>query len=250
MKRVVAGLLAGVLAVSMLAGCSKQLTPEEQAASEAAILAQQLQDEEDQTGLKRLISNNITEYEQPFYDFVESLQEGDADKAATALGVPNTFGSNLQNWVIVNNYETFQKNELQHICFNSAKDGAAAVLNVYLKYPGEVTKDTSPDYVMNVDYVDGAWSLTPPTGVVKDYAFTTPTNKVSFEGTDLSSYASKSAETDVWTITLPRALDFEDGSTYVVTNDMGDFNAHIYDIKSDGKVMHMCRCIYGNGNWR
>ena len=227
------------LTVSLLAGCSKQLTPEEQAASEAAVLAQQLQDEEDQTGLKRLISNNITEYEQPFYDFVESLQEGDADKAATALGVPNTFGSNLQNWVIVNNYETFQKNELQHICFNSAKDGAAAVLNVYLKYPGEVTKDTSPDYVMNVDYVDGAWSLTPPTGVVKDYAFTTPTNKVSFEGTDLSSYASKSAETDVWTITLPRALDFEDGSTYVVTNDMGDFNAHIYDIKSDGKVMHM-----------
>lgn len=214
MKRVVAGLLAGVLAVSMLAGCSKQLTPEEQAASEAAVLAQQLQDEEDQTGLKRLISKNITEYEQPFYDFVESLQEGDADKAATALGVPNTFGSNLQNWVIVNNYETFQKNELQHICFNSAKDGAAAVLNVYLKYPGEVTKDTSPDYVMNVDYVDGAWSLTPPTGVVKDYAFTTPTNKVSFEGTDLSSYASKSAETDVWTVTLPRALDFEDGSTY------------------------------------
>lgn len=141
MKRVVAGMLAGVLAVSMLAGCSKQLTPEEQAASEAAVLAQQLQDEEDQTGLKRLISNNITEYEQPFYDFVESLQEGDADKAATALGVPNTFGSNLQNWVIVNNYETFQKNELQHICFNSAKDGAAAVLNVYLKYPGEVTKD-------------------------------------------------------------------------------------------------------------
>ena len=130
MKRVVAGLLAGVLTVSLLAGCSKQLTPEEQAASEAAVLAQQLQDEEDQTGL---ISNNITEYEQPFYDFVESLQEGDADKAATALGVPNTFGSNLQNWVIVNNYETFQKNELQHICFNSAKDGAAAVLNVRVK---------------------------------------------------------------------------------------------------------------------
>ena len=36
MKRVVAGMLAGVLAVSMLAGCSKQLTPEEQAASPAA----------------------------------------------------------------------------------------------------------------------------------------------------------------------------------------------------------------------
>lgn len=102
MKRVVAGLLAGVLAVSMLAGCSKQLTPEEQAASEAAVLAQQLQDEEDQTGLKRLISNNITEYEQPFYDFVESLQEGDqclhintmtmesAETASTLSRIPAT----------------------------------------------------------------------------------------------------------------------------------------------------------------
>lgn len=48
MKRLVAGMLAGVLAVGMmLSGCSKQLTPEEQAASDAAVLAQQLQDEED-----------------------------------------------------------------------------------------------------------------------------------------------------------------------------------------------------------
>ena len=37
MKRVVAGLLAGVLTVSLLAGCSKQLTPEEQAASETSV---------------------------------------------------------------------------------------------------------------------------------------------------------------------------------------------------------------------
>ena len=78
MKRLVAGMLAGVLAVGMmLSGCSKQLTPEEQAASDAAVLAQQLQDEEDKTGLKRLISNNLTEYEQPFYDFVTGLQNAD-----------------------------------------------------------------------------------------------------------------------------------------------------------------------------
>lgn len=58
MKRIIACLLTGVLAVGMMAGCSKKLTPEEQAASEAAVLAQQLQEEETQTGLKRLISNS------------------------------------------------------------------------------------------------------------------------------------------------------------------------------------------------
>lgn len=240
MKRLVAGMLAGVLAVGMmLSGCSKQLTPEEQAASDAAVLAQQLQDEEDKTGLKRLISNNLTEYEQPFYDFVTGLQNGDAVGTAKALGVPNTFGDKIQNWIVVNNYETFQKAELKHICFNSAKDGSTAVINVYMGTPSEVTADTTPDYVMNVDYVDGAWALTPPTGVVKDYTFTTPTNKVSFEGTDLSQYAAKSASTGEWSITLPRALDFENDSTYVITNDMGDYNGHVYDVTSDGTVSHM-----------
>ena len=240
MKRLVAGMLAGVLAVGMmLSGCSKQLTPEEQAASDAAVLAQQLQDEEDKTGLKRLISNNLTEYEQPFYDFVTGLQNGDAVGTAKALGVPNTFGDKIQNWIVVNNYETFQKAELKHICFNSAKDGSTAVINVYMGTPSEVTADTTPDYVMNVDYVDGAWALTPPTGVVKDYTFSTPTNKVSFEGTDLSQYAAKSASTGEWSITLPRALDFENDSTYVITNDMGDYNGHVYDVTSDGTVSHM-----------
>ena len=239
MKRIIACLLTGVLAVGMMVGCSKKLTPEEQAASEAAVLAQQLQEEETQTGLKRLISNNLTEYEQPFYDFVDSLQKGDAAAAAKALGVPNTFGDKLQSWVIVNNYETFQKAEMKSICLNSAKDGASAVLNIYMKSPKDVTTDTQPDYTMNVDYVNGAWALTPPTGVIKDYAFSAPTNKVTFEGTDLSSYAAKSAATGEWMVTLPRALDLESNSTYVITNDMGDYNGYVYDVTSDGTVNHI-----------
>ena len=173
------------------------------------------------------------------YDFVDSLQKGDAAAAAKALGVPNTFGDKLQSWVIVNNYETFQKAEMKSICLNSAKDGASAVLNIYMKSPKDVTTDTQPDYTMNVDYVNGAWALTPPTGVIKDYAFSAPTNKVTFEGTDLSSYAAKSAATGEWMVTLPRALDLESNSTYVITNDMGDYNGHVYDVTSDGTVNHI-----------
>ncbi len=239
MKRIIACLLTGLLAVGMMAGCSKKLTPEEQAASEAAVLAQQLQEEEAQTGLKRLISNNLTEYEQPFYNFVDGLQKNDASATAKALGVPNTFGDKLQSWVIVNNYENFQKAELKSICLSSAKDGAAAVLNVYMKSPKDVSSDTQPDYTMKVDYVNGAWVLTPPTGVIKDYAFSAPTNKISFEGADLSSYATKSSSTGEWMVTLPRALDLENDSTYIITNDMGDYNGHVYDVTSDGDVKHI-----------
>lgn len=239
MKRIIACLLTGLLAVGMMAGCSKKLTPEEQAASEAAVLAQQLQEEEAQTGLKRLISNNLTEYEQPFYNFVDGLQKNDASATAKALGVPNTFGDKLQSWVIVNNYEDFQKAELKSICLNSAKDGAAAVLNVYMKSPKDVSSDTQPDYTMKVDYVNGAWVLTPPTGVIKDYAFSAPTNKIAFEGADLSSYATKSSSTGEWMVTLPRALDLENDSTYIITNDMGDYNGHVYDVTSDGDVKHI-----------
>ena len=239
MKRIIACLLTGLLAVGMMSGCSKKLTPEEQAASEAAVLAQQLQEEEAQTGLKRLISNNLTEYEQPFYNFVDGLQKNDASATAKALGVPNTFGDKLQSWVIVNNYENFQKAELKSICLSSAKDGAAAVLNVYMKSPKDVSSDTQPDYTMKVDYVNGAWVLTPPTGVIKDYAFSAPTNKISFEGADLSSYATKSSSTGEWMVTLPRALDLENDSTYIITNDMGDYNGHVYDVTSDGDVKHI-----------
>lgn len=239
MKRIIACLLTGLLTVGMMAGCSKKLTPEEQAASDAAVLAQQLQEEETQTGLKRLISNNLTEYEQPFLEFVDGLQKNDASATAKALGVPNTFGDKLQSWVIVNNYENFQKTELKSICLNSAKDGAAAVLNVYMKSPKDVSSDTQPDYTMEVDYVNGAWVLTPPTGVIKDYAFSAPTNKISFEGADLSSYATKSSSTGEWMVTLPRALDLENDSTYIITNDMGDYNGHVYDVTSDGDVKHI-----------
>lgn len=74
MKRLFAGTLALVMTCGLLfSGCGKQMTPEEEAASQEAAISQQLQDEENKTGLKRLISNNLTEYEQPVHDFIEGL---------------------------------------------------------------------------------------------------------------------------------------------------------------------------------
>lgn len=130
MKRLFAGTLALVMTCGLLfSGCGKQMTPEEEAASQEAAISQQLQDEENKTGLKRLISNNLTEYEQPVHDFIEGLQDGDAEKTATALGVPNTFGEKLQDWVVVNDFETFQKTDMTNICLNSAKEGSKAAIN-------------------------------------------------------------------------------------------------------------------------
>lgn len=160
MKRLFAGTLALMMTCGVLfSGCGKQMTPEEEAASQEAAISQQLQDEENKTGLKRLISNNLTEYEQPVHDFIEGLQDGDAEKTAMALGVPNTFGEKLQDWVVVNDFETFQKTDMTNICLNSAKEGSKAVINVFMKTPGEVTADTSPDYTLTAEYTNGAWVL-------------------------------------------------------------------------------------------
>ena len=203
------------------------------------VYKRQLQDEENKTGLKRLISNNLTEYEQPVHDFIEGLQDGDAEKTATALGVPNTFGEKLQDWVVVNDFETFQKTDMTNICLNSAKEGSKAAINVFMKTPEEVTADTSPDYTLTAEYTNGAWVLNPPTGILTDYSFTVPNNKVSFQGTDLSSYTAKNAETGVWTVTLPRALDLDSDAAYVISTDMGDFNGRVYQVAADGNKNQM-----------
>lgn len=77
MKRLFAGTLALVMTCGVLfSGCGKRMTPEEEAASQEAAISQQLQDEENKTGLKRLISNNLTEYEQPVHDLSKACRMG------------------------------------------------------------------------------------------------------------------------------------------------------------------------------
>lgn len=128
---------------------------------------------------------------------------------------------------------------MTNICLNSAKEGSKAAINVFMKTPGEVTADTSPDYTLTAEYTNGAWVLNPPTGILTDYSFTVPNNKVSFQGTDLSSYTAKNAETGVWTVTLPRALDLDSDAAYVISTDMGDFNGRVYQVAADGNKKRM-----------
>lgn len=75
--------------------------------------------------------------------------------------------------------------------------------------------------------------------ILTDYSFTVPNNKVSFQGTDLSSYTAKNAETGVWTVTLPRALDLDSDAAYVISTDMGDFNGRVYQVAADGNKKQM-----------
>lgn len=241
MKRIMALMLAALISAGvMLTGCSgKEMTPEEKAASEEAVLTQQLAEEEAQTGLKRLISRNLTEYEQPVYDFVKGLQDNDADMICRALGVPNTFGENLENWIIVNDYESLRDLELKNICLNSAKKGSQAAINVYLKTPGEVNSSSNADLRMTVVFDDETWSLNPPSGVLENYSFSSPTNKVKFEDTDLSPYATKKASSATYTITFPRALDLENDAVYTINMDMGEYSGHVYTITADGNVRRM-----------
>jgi hypothetical protein len=81
--------------------------------------------------------------------------------------------------VMEHHYESSEKAEMHAICANSARSGASAVMNIYMTSPKDVTIDTQRAYSMNVDYVNGDWALTPPTGVIKDNELSAPTSKVT-----------------------------------------------------------------------
>lgn len=63
------------------AGCSREQTPEEIEAASLAAVTQ----EEQTTGMKRLDSPNLTDYEKPLANFVSGIQAKDAAKSQQRL---------------------------------------------------------------------------------------------------------------------------------------------------------------------
>lgn len=162
LKKAAAVILSGVLAMT-LAGCSTQAepTPEELAASNSAMLLE----EEASTGIKRLTSQNLEEYEKPVLDFVSSIKAKDPQAMANVLGAPNTFGDNLPSWIIVNDYEIYDASDLESIRIKTAKSGSSATITVTV---GDTEAAESGSREFTSVYTEGKWILTPPSGVVTD----------------------------------------------------------------------------------
>lgn len=214
--------VAAAMAITMLAGCASEPTPEEIAASSIAAVTA----EEQQTGMKRLDSPNLTEYEKPLANFVNGLKSKDANAVANALGCLNVFGDgseSLESWIISNNYEDLAAMELHDIQIISSKDGKQAELQVFLEEPNE-EKDNFISYT--TDFNGTSWAVTPPSGLELNYIFYAPTNLVSVNDVDLSQYATSDPNYG-YQFTIPRMAVVDNSPACKITTDVGSYDGNI-----------------------
>lgn len=217
-------LILGIAAVSILtfSGCSSEPTPEEIAASSLAAVTA----EEQQTGMRRLDSPNLTEYEKPLADFVNGLKAKDANAVADALGCVNVFGEgseSLNSWIISNNYENLAEMDPHDIQITSQKDGKQAQIQVFLEAPNE-NKDNYIAYTTDFDGQN--WAVTPPSGLIQNYVFYAPTSSVSVNDVDLSQYATTNSEYG-YQFTIPRMAVVDTSPACKITTDLGTYDGNI-----------------------
>lgn len=225
-KKIIVG-IAAALAI-MMAGCAKEPTPEEIAASSLAAVTA----EEEQMGMRRLDSPNLTEYEKPLADFIAGVQASDPNAVSNALGSVNVFGEgaeSLNSWVVSNNYEEFSNMNLHDILIESSKDGKQAELKVYFEAPNE---DKSNFVTYTTDFDGEKWAVTPPSGLTLNYVFYAPTNSVSINDVDLSAYATNDSNYG-YAFTIPRIAAVDDSPACKITTDIGTYDGHIVAVGSN-----------------
>lgn len=224
MKKVIALFLAALLMLSGLSGCGYEPTEEE-------LLAQKLEamaSEEASTGMKRLTSVNLEDCEVVLQQFVEGLQQEDAEKVAASVGSPNVFEEgDLYGWILTNGFEALKNTAMDDIKIKTTKNGATAQLMVYIN-----TSDDEAAIPYVSSYEDGHWLLEPPSGVVTDFTFTAPTKQAFCRDVALSEYAT-SADVNgySWTFVVPHMIEVENSSAFTIKSNLGEFAAKMYLIR-------------------
>lgn len=229
MKKALCVCLSLAIAGSVFAGCSREQTPEEIEAASLAAVTQ----EEQATGMKRLDSPNLTDYEKPLANFVSGIQAKDAAKIATALGSVNIFGDTLDGWIVSNNYESLQTEDLHDIKIQSSKDGKVATINVFFEEPNE---DKSNFVEYKSDFDGKEWNITPPTGLSTDYTFYAPVSSVSINDVDMSTYAASDSNYG-YAFNLPRVIETDSSPDCVLNTSIGKYS---------GKIINASTSSYGS----
>lgn len=129
MRKSIAATAALVMAVSCLAGCG--MSEEEKAArAEQDAKAAVLQEEQD-TGMKRLTSENLEGAELVVLSFVNGIKNEDTQAIADAVGAPNIFPDNYSySWMLTNNYENLKDTDLNDIKVKTEKQGNSVSMEV------------------------------------------------------------------------------------------------------------------------
>ena len=223
MRKSIAATAALVMAVSCLAGCG--MSEEEKAAkAEQDAKAAVLQEEQD-TGMKRLTSENLEGAELVVLSFVNGIKNEDTQAIADAVGAPNIFPDNYSySWMLTNNYENLKDTDLNDIKVKTEKQGNSVSMEVLVNTDDEKNADT-----YTASYENGEWILLPPSGVAQNFQFTAPTKQVSCGDISFADYVVSAGDNSYsWTYSVPHMLVLEESPVYTTKSNLGTFEGKMY----------------------
>lgn len=223
MRKSIAATAALVMAVSCLVGCG--MSEEEKAAkAEQDAKAAVLQEEQD-TGMKRLTSENLEGAELVVLSFVNGIKNEDTQAIADAVGAPNIFPDNYSySWMLTNNYENLKDTDLNDIKVKTEKQGNSVSMEVLVNTDDEKNADT-----YTASYENGEWILLPPSGVAQNFQFTAPTKQVSCGDISFADYVVSAGDNSYsWTYSVPHMLVLEESPVYTTKSNLGTFEGKMY----------------------
>lgn len=223
MRKAIAATAALIMTVSCLAGCG--MSEEEKAAkAEQDAKAAVLQEEQD-TGMKRLTSENLEGAELVVLSFVNGIKSEDTQAISDAVGAPNIFPDNyLYSWMLTNNYENLKDTDLNDIKVKTEKQGNSVSMEVLVNTDDEKNADT-----YTASYENGGWILLPPSGVAQDFQFTAPTKQVSCGDISFADYVVSAGDNSYsWTYSVPHMLVLEESPVYTIKSNLGTFEGKMY----------------------
>lgn len=226
MKKGIAMCLALALSAALLVGCKAEKTPEEVEAERLAAIAA----EEAETGLKRLDSPNLEDYEMPIVELANAIRNQNPKEICYAIGSPTVLTDDeVYGWILESGLDSLLNNTANELRMRSEKANATATLIVYA--PDDDPEGNDAGIEFQTIYENGRWLIVPENGVEFDYTFEAPTNKVTCSGISLEEYAGSVDEDGNWTFTIPRIVKTNSFENIQLETQLGVFDAIIYESK-------------------
>ena len=173
MKKIFSIMAVVAILAMVFTGCSfSEKSPEEVEQERLEAIAQ----EEAETGLKRLDSPNLTDYELPLQMLVQGIQENDSAKICEAVGSPHVLADgDIYGWVLQNGYDYIQQTEANALRMKSTKENATATIRLFR--PDEDPNKEESGQLFSCVYENGKWIVVPASGVAEAFTFTSPAEK-------------------------------------------------------------------------
>lgn len=221
MKKIISIMAVVAVLTMVFTGCSfSEKSPEEVEQERLEAIAQ----EEATTGLKRLDSPNLTDYELPLQMLVQGIQENDSEKICEAVGSPHVLADDdIYGWVLQNGYDYIQQSEANELRIKSTKENATATINLYR--PDEDPSKEESGQLFSCSYENGKWIVVPTSGVKVDFTFTSPSREVKCGDISLKDYAVSVDSYGKWSFKIPRMIVTDTMENFKLSTDLGEFNA-------------------------